>query len=89
MEARHPHKELMGPRAHRLMSPWARGLTGPWPQSLSKMCEGKVIAQQRWPVKVSAQQTGMIEQRLKDKINADVASQLYRLLTSTQISVDP
>ncbi len=41
-----------------------------------------VIAQQRWPVKVSAQQQGMIEQRLRDQINAQIAEQLYQLLSA-------
>jgi hypothetical protein len=48
--------------------------------------DGKVIAQRRWPIKISAQQRGLIEQRLQDQINNDIADQLYQLLTSTRAS---
>ncbi|MEH6648646.1 MAG: LPP20 family lipoprotein [Motiliproteus sp.] len=47
--------------------------------------QGEVIAEQRWPVKISAQEPGMVEQRLKDQINADIANQLYQLLTATRV----
>ena len=46
---------------------------------------GEVIAQQRWPVKVSAQDSGMVEQRLRDLITATVADKLIQLLSSAQI----
>ncbi len=49
---------------------------------------GTVIAQQRLPVKISAQQAGLIEQRLRNRINSAIANQLYRLLTSTQVAAD-
>lgn len=50
--------------------------------------DGRVIAQQRWPVKISARQVGMIEQRLKDSINADIADRLYQLLSTSPLSID-
>ncbi len=43
-----------------------------------------VIAQKRWPMKVSAQDNGMLEQRLRDQVNTQIASQLYHLITTVQ-----
>ena len=51
--------------------------------------DGEVIAQQRWPVKISAQESGMIEQRLKDRISMDIANQLYQLLTASRVGLEP
>ncbi len=50
--------------------------------------DGEVIAQQRWPIKISAQESGMIEQRLKDRISSDIANQLYQLLTASRVGLD-
>ena len=47
--------------------------------------DGNVIAQRRWPIKVSAQEVGMIEQRLRDRINRDIAGQLYQLVTAAEV----
>jgi hypothetical protein len=60
-------------------------LRGAFQLSLSNQ-EGVVIAQQRWPIKVSAQQPGMIEQRLRDQTNAQIAGQLYQLVSSVQLN---
>ncbi len=43
-----------------------------------------VIAQKRWPIKVSAQGKGMLEQRLRDQMNQQISSQLYQLITTVQ-----
>lgn len=60
---------------------WLRGAL----QLTLSNSEGEVIAEQRWPVKISAQDSGMVEQRLKDRINADIANHLYQLLTATRV----
>ncbi|MEH6470641.1 MAG: LPP20 family lipoprotein [Halopseudomonas sp.] len=60
---------------------WVRGSL----QLALSNSDGTVIAQQRWPVKISAQEEGMVEQRLRDRINQDIANQLFQLVTSTQL----
>ncbi len=46
------------------------------------------LAQQRWPVKVSATDPGMVEQRLKDAVNTQLGVYLYQLLTAPEQGQD-
>ena len=58
---------------------WLRGST-----ELSLIHQGEAIAKKRWPLKVSAIDKGMVEQRAKDKLNAQLVNYLYELITSVQ-----
>jgi hypothetical protein len=58
---------------------WLRGST-----QLSLIFQGETLAQKRWPLKVSAVEEGMVEQRAKDKLSEQMASFLYELITSVQ-----
>ena len=58
---------------------WLRGST-----QMSLYYQDEVIAQKRWPIKVSAIEEGMVEQRAKDKLNGEMAGYLYELITSVQ-----
>ena len=56
---------------------WLRGST-----EMSLYFQDEVLAQKRWPLKVSAMEEGMVEQRAKDKLNELMAGYLYQLITS-------
>ena len=58
---------------------WLRGST-----QLSLMFEDQTLAQKRWPLKVSAQDEGMVTQRAKDKLDEQMAAYLYELITSVE-----
>jgi len=58
---------------------WLRGST-----ELSLIYQGEALAKKRWPLKVSATDKGMVEQRAKDKLSAQMATYLYELITSVQ-----
>jgi len=58
---------------------WLRGST-----QMSLIYQGEALAKQRWPLKVSATDKGMVEQRAKDKLSAQMATYLYELITSVQ-----
>ena len=58
---------------------WLRGST-----ELSLIYQGEALAKKRWPLKVSAVDEGMVEQRAKDKLSEQMASYLYELITSVQ-----
>jgi hypothetical protein len=58
---------------------WLRGST-----QLSLIFQGETLAQKRWPLKVSALEKGMVEQRAKDKLSEQMAGFLYELITSVQ-----
>ena len=58
---------------------WLRGST-----QLSLKHRGETLAQKRWPLKVSAVDKGMVEQRAKDKLSAQMADYLYELITSAK-----
>ena len=58
---------------------WLRGST-----ELSLIYQGEAMAKKRWPLKVSATDKGMVEQRAKDKLSAQMATYLYELITSVQ-----
>jgi hypothetical protein len=58
---------------------WLRGST-----ELSLIYQGEAIAQKRWPLKASATDKGMVEQRAKDKLSKEMATYLYELITSVQ-----
>ena len=58
---------------------WLRGST-----QLSLIFQGETLTQKRWPLKVSALDKGMVEQRAKDKLSEQMADYLYELITSVQ-----
>jgi len=58
---------------------WLRGST-----EMSLIYEGEALAKKRWPLKVSAMDEGMVEQRAKDKLSGQMATYLYELITSVQ-----
>ncbi len=58
---------------------WLRGST-----QMSLMYEGETLASKRWPLKVSAQDEGMVGQRAKDKLSEQMSAYLYELITSVQ-----
>ena len=51
---------------------------------MSLMFQGETLAKKRWPLKVSAQDEGMVEQRAKDKLSEQMITYLYELITSVQ-----
>lgn len=58
---------------------WLRGST-----QLSLVFQGETLAQKRWPLKASALDPGMVEQRAKDKLDEQMTAYLYELITSVQ-----
>ena len=58
---------------------WLRGST-----QLSLIFQGETLAKKRWPLKVSAMDKGMVEQRAKDKLSEQMTIFLYELITSVQ-----
>ena len=58
---------------------WLRGST-----QLSLDYQGETLAEKRWPLKVSAVDKGMVEQRAKDKLSEQMADYLYELITSVE-----
>ena len=58
---------------------WLRGST-----QMSLVFQGETLASRRWPLKVSAQDEGMVEQRAKDKLSEQMIAYLYELITSVQ-----
>ena len=58
---------------------WLRGST-----QMSLIYQGEALAKKRWPLKVSATDKGMAEQRAKDKLSAQMSTYLYELITSVQ-----
>jgi hypothetical protein len=58
---------------------WLRGST-----ELSLIYQAEALAKKRWPLKVSATDKGMVEQRAKDKLSEQMATYLYELITSVQ-----
>jgi hypothetical protein len=58
---------------------WLRGST-----ELSLIYQGEALAKKRWPLKVSATDKGMVEQRAKDKLSEQMATYVYELITSVQ-----
>jgi len=58
---------------------WLRGST-----QMSLVFQGETLASRRWPLKVSAQDEGMVEQRAKDKLSEQMTAYLYELITSVQ-----
>jgi hypothetical protein len=58
---------------------WLRGST-----EMSLIYQGEALAKKRWPLKVSATDKGMVEQRAKDKLSEQMATYLYELITSVQ-----
>jgi len=58
---------------------WLRGST-----ELSLIYQREALAKKRWPLKVSATDKGMVEQRAKDKLSEQMTTYLYELITSAQ-----
>lgn len=58
---------------------WLRGST-----QLSLEYQGETLAKKRWPLKVSALDKGMVEQRAKDKLSEQMVAYLYELITSVE-----
>jgi hypothetical protein len=58
---------------------WLRGST-----EMSLIYQGETLAKKRWPLKVSATDKGMVEQRAKDKLSEQMTTYLYELITSVQ-----
>ena len=58
---------------------WLRGST-----EMSLIYHGEALAKKRWPLKVSATDEGMVEQRAKDKLSEQMPTYLYELITSVQ-----
>jgi hypothetical protein len=58
---------------------WLRGAT-----ELSLTYQGKTLAKKRWPLKVSATNEAMVEQRAKDKQSEMMTTYLYELLTMVE-----
>jgi len=55
---------------------WLRGST-----ELSLTYQGKTLAKKRWPLKVSATNEAMVEQRAKDEQSAMMTTYLYQLIS--------
>ena len=60
---------------------WLRGAL-----QLSLRKGDEVIATQRWPVKVSAVDKGIVEQRAQDHLSAELPNYLFGLLTSASVT---
>ena len=58
---------------------WLRGST-----ELSLTYQGKTLAQKRWPLKVSATNEAMVEQRAKDKQSEMMTTYLYELISTVE-----
>jgi hypothetical protein len=58
---------------------WLRGSL-----ELSLTKNGEALAKQRWPIKVSATDKGMVAQRAKDQLADQLANYLYQLLTAPE-----
>lgn len=58
---------------------WLRGS-----MELSLIYQGETLAKKRWPLKVSATDKGMVEQRAKDKLSEQMTTYLYELITSVE-----
>jgi len=58
---------------------WLRGS-----MQLSLIYQGETLAKKRWPLKVSATDKGMVEQRAKDKLSEQMTTYLYELITSVE-----
>lgn len=56
---------------------WLRGA-----YELSVVDNGYTLAKQRWPIKVSAQEENMLEQRARSQVNLNMAKYVYQLLAS-------
>lgn len=59
---------------------WLRGSL-----EMSIQKNGETQAKQRWPIKVSATDRGMVQQRANDQLVAKLPSYLYELLTSSDL----
>ncbi|MFA7556092.1 MAG: hypothetical protein WCY88_17755, partial [Spongiibacteraceae bacterium] len=59
---------------------WLRGSL-----ELKLMDGDHAIVKQRWPVKASSVDQGMVGQRLADSINSKLAVYLYQMLTVTSV----
>jgi hypothetical protein len=60
---------------------WLRGSL-----ELSLVKNGQTQAKQRWPIKVSATDKGMVAQRAKDQLAGKLTNYLYQLFTAEKIS---
>jgi outer membrane murein-binding lipoprotein Lpp len=60
---------------------WLRGSL-----ELSLVKNGETQAKQRWPIKVSATDKGMVAQRAKDQLAGELTNYLYQLLTAEKIN---
>ena len=60
---------------------WLRGS-----MQLSLRHNDESIATRRWPIKVSATDAGMVNQRARDQLSNDLANQLYQLLVSSPLA---
>lgn len=58
---------------------WLRGSI-----QLSLFYQGHTLATQRWPLKVSAVDEGMVAQRAKDQLSEQMPTYLYELITSVE-----
>jgi hypothetical protein len=58
---------------------WLRGST-----ELSLTYQGKTLAKKRWPLKVSATNEAMVEQRAKDKQSEMMTTYLYELISTVE-----
>jgi len=58
---------------------WLRGS-----YELSLLTGDTVIAKKRWPIKVSATDKGMVQQRARDTINSHLPNYVFELLTSAK-----
>ena len=58
---------------------WLRGST-----EMSLSYQGETLTKKRWPLKASATDKGMVEQRAKDKLSEQMTPYLYELITSVQ-----
>ena len=58
---------------------WLRGSL-----EMSLNYQGEALATKRWPLKVSAMDKGMVEQRAKDKLSEQMVNYLYEMITSVQ-----
>jgi hypothetical protein len=60
---------------------WLRGSL-----ELSLKKGGETLAKQRWPIKVSATDKGLVAQRAKDQLAGKLPNYLYQLLTAEKVS---
>ncbi len=58
---------------------WLRGSI-----QLSLEYQSDTLAKKRWPLKVSAMDQGLVEQRAKDKLSEQMTAYLYELITSVE-----